>query len=240
MGLRVARSRGPETASRTGKVPSAEWRRWVRSMKRLGACGLAALMVAGCSGGDSSAPTSVAAVTTSVADTTPATTTPPPSSTTVAATTTLPATTTTVATEELIKQAVEDFLAQYFVCGQAPSQCEPSTFTATQGPSRVTIAQLISGMIDEGLYFSTDLRGSRLAAESVTHTSEDAATAVYCVFDALTVLGRNGPDGLPTIVNDAISSVRYVYSVYREDGNWIVGEQGEVERLGEGDLCPAS
>jgi hypothetical protein len=213
--------------------------------RRLVAFGLAALVVASCGGNEKSAATVPAVViTTTVADTTAPTTAATASSTSttaaVAETTTLPATTTTVATEDLIKQAVQAYIGEYFTCGQTPSTCDPSTFTATQGQSREKITQLIIGMNGAGLHFSTDLRGSYLTAESIGQNSDVFASAIYCAYDALTVLGPNGPDGLPTVVNDAISNVRYMYSLFFEDGRWVVGQQDQVERLGEGELCPAT
>jgi hypothetical protein len=209
------------------------------------AFGIAALAFAACSGsdGDAAPVTSAVAVTTSVAETTAATTTTPPqssTSTTVVATTTLPATTTTVATEDLIKQAVQDYIAGYFACGQEPAACDPSTFTSSQGSSRVTVTDLASSMSANGLMFSTDLRGSYLVAESVAAESSQTATAIYCAYDATAVLGPIGPDGLPTVVNDEVLSYTYEYDVYLDATEWRVGSQRQLASLGEGNLCPPS
>jgi hypothetical protein len=99
------------------------------------------------------------------------------------------------------------------------------------------VSDLVAGMIKEGLYFSTDLRGSHIVAESVMTTTSSEATSTYCASDALVVLGPNGPDGLPTVVNDAISSSRYEYDVFLEGGVWLVGKQLQLERLGDGIHC---
>jgi hypothetical protein len=215
----------------------------VQPMMRVVAFGVAALIVAGCSSDGTAAPTTspvAVTVTTSVSDTTPSTAAPAPSSTstTTVVTTTMSPTTTTVATEDQIKRAVQDYIAAYFACGQVPAQCDAAQFTARQGPSRATVVDLAEGMSAEGLYFSTDLRGSYLVAESVSKSSETSASAIYCAYDALTVLGPNGPDNLPTIVNDQILSYRYQYSVFLEDAEWRVGEQRQQEQIGEGNLCP--
>ena len=213
-------------------------------MKPWIACGVAALAVAGCSSDAASAPTTappVVVTTTSASSIPDATTTSSTTTTTTTSTTsttTLPETTTTLPTEALIKQAVQDYIAAYFACGQAPAQCDPTTFTATQGPSRATVTELIDGMKAQGLHFSTDLRGSYLVAESVSKTSDVEATADYCAYDALTVLGPNGPDGLPTVVNDEVISYQYQYRTYLEGDEWRVGEQHELQRLGGGNLCP--
>ena len=215
----------------------------MQTMKRVVSFAIGALVLASCGGGGSSAPTTAALdVTTSVAKTTTVATIPPSTiaATTTAATTTIPATTTTVATEDLIKQAVQDYISSYFACGQTPATCDASTFTASQGPSRGKLTGLLEGMNGEGLYFSPDLRGSYLVPESTSITSEFEASATYCAYDALTVLGPNGPDGVPTVVNDVISSSRYLYTLFLEDGRWVVGEQAQIEHLGEGSLCPAA
>ena len=211
-------------------------------MKRLIAIGvLSALFGASCSGGGSAAPTipGSASVVTGASSTTVAVTIPPTSSTAAATTTTtVPETTTTIATEDLIKQAVQDYSAAYHQCGAVPADCQPDTFTAVQGHSRATLHELATGMVAEGLYFSTDLRGSYFVDESVTVGSATEASAVYCVYDAGAVMGPKGPDGMPTVVNDVIASVRYKFQLFLEDGVWRVGEQSQLERLGEGTLCP--
>lgn len=233
---------GPERIGRDGNVRRADWRQWVQPMKRLLALGVAALVIASCGGNDKSVATVPVAATTSVADTTAPTTSPPVSTSTTAAaeTTTLPATTTTVATEDLIKQAVQDYFEAYEQCGTAPATCVPAEFTATEGPSRAIVTEFAQGLAAQGLYFSTDRRGMYLVLESVTVSTPSEATATYCVYDPGIVLGANGPDGLPTVVNDQISSIRYSYGLFLEGGLWRVGRQHEVERLGEGSLCPPS
>ena len=223
-------------------VVRSQWFRWVPTMKRMIAIGvISGLFGAACSSGGSAAPTTApVAVTTTVAETSTAATTtlPPPTSTTsTAPATTLPATTTTVATEDLIKQAVQDYITAYFACGQAPAQCDPTTFTATEGRSRATITELIAGMTREGLYFSTELRGSHISPLSVQVVNQDEATVESCWYDAGVVLGPVGPDGQPTVVNDQSGSARYSHTVFNENGTWRVAEQSELTNLGDGDAC---
>ena len=215
----------------------------MQTMKRVSSFAIGALVLASCSGGESSAPTTAALdVTTSVADTTPSTTTPPSTVavTTTAATTTIPATTTTVATEDLIKQAVQAYSDAYHACGVTPAACAPEAFTAAQGRSRATIADFANGLTDQGLYFSSDRRGSYVVEESIVIESSIEATAIYCVFDAGIVMGPTGPDGLPTVVNDQVLSLRDEYHLFLEHGSWLVGEKQELEHLGDGNLCPAA
>ncbi|MEY2445132.1 MAG: hypothetical protein QOE00_1712, partial [Ilumatobacteraceae bacterium] len=114
--------------------------------------------------------------------------------------TTMPETTTTVATEDLIKQAVQNYFSAYEACGQSPAQCDPALFTSTRGPSRSIVSQLATGMGNQGLHFSDDVRGSYLVAESVSKTSDTEFSAIFCAYDALVVLGPLGPDNLPTVV----------------------------------------
>ncbi len=208
-------------------------------MRRCITVGVTSLALAACGGGGDSAPTTTPVPpATDVADSTAPTTSSTTSTTTTTPTTTLPETTTTLATEDLIKQAVQEYIAAYQSCGEAPPECAPEEFTATQGPSRAIVSEFAEGLVARGLYFATDRRGSYLVAESVTLESPTEATTIYCVYDAGIVMGPNGPDGLPTVVNDVIASVRYTYRLFLEDGAWRVGEQHQLERLGEGSLCP--
>jgi hypothetical protein len=64
------------------------------------------------------------------------------------------------------------------------------------------------------------------------------ATATYCLYDAGAVMGPNGPDGIPTVVDDQILSLRNDYHLFLESGSWKVGEQLPLETLGKGNLCP--
>jgi hypothetical protein len=212
-------------------------------MKRWICFGLAALTFGACSSNSISAPPTVAGTLASTEATSSAPTTSAPgasTSTTAIATTTIPATTTTVATEDLIKTAVQNYFEAYEQCGTAPATCDASTFTASQGPSRAIVADFAAGLVSAGLFFSTDRRGTYLVAESVSVSSPTEATAIYCVYDSGIVIGPTGPDGVATVVNDVIASVRYSYGLFLENGTWKVGRQHELERLGEGSLCPPS
>ncbi|MGZ4766254.1 MAG: hypothetical protein ACXWBO_07425 [Ilumatobacteraceae bacterium] len=141
-------------------------------------------------------------------------------------------------TETLVKQAVQDYASAYHACGVAPSTCDATSFTSGKGPSRGIVQNLAASMARQGIYFLPDARGSYIVEESVNVVSAAEATAIYCVFDAGTVMGPNGPDGLPTVVDDQVLSFRNEYRVYFEDDRWRVGEKNELERLGDGNLCP--
>jgi hypothetical protein len=93
-------------------------------------------------------------------------------------------------------------------------------------------------MNQQGFHFLPEARGSYVVAESVAIVSATEATAVFCVFDAGTVLGPNGPDGSPTIINDEVLSFRNEYHLYLEEAHWRVGEKNQVEQLGTGNQCP--
>ena len=167
------------------------------------------------------------------------TTSPTTTTTTTTPATTLPATTTTVATEDLIKQAVQAYIAAYFACGQAPADCDPATFTASQGPSRATVTELGHRHGQEGLYFSTDLRGSYLVAESIDYESADAkrrrptarTTRALCSV-------RTDQTGCRRSSTTRSAASDTTYQLYLEDGRWLVGEQRSSSNSGEGNLCP--
>ena len=213
-------------------------------VKRLVMIGLGAVILAACNSGGDAAPSTLSSTTTTTAATTvPATTVPDTttSTSTTSSTTTstslAPTTTSATSTEDLIKQAVQDYSAAYHQCGVDPATCDPATFTAAQGESRSTISELIRGMDEQGLHFGTDIRGSYIVSESISMTSPVLADVTACWYDAGIVLGPLGPDGNPTVVDDQVLSYRYAFSVYLEGGQWRVGTQMTVARLGEGNLC---
>src|SRR4051794_20539519 len=216
-------------------LPERIFREMGAYMKQIIAFGIVALAITACGDDRSAAPAAgaEAVVTTPATEPAPSTTVAVPAPTTTAAmpTTTLPETTTTIATEDAIKQAVQDYMRAYHACGVAPANCAPDDFTATAGHSRAVITEFVAGLIEDGLYFSTETRGSRVVAESATVQSPTTASAVYCVFDAGTVLGPNGPDNLPTIVNDEAATIRDEFQLFMEDGTWRVGEKNQLERL---------
>lgn len=213
-------------------------------MKRLIIVGAIALLLAACSSAGTAAPTTIPPViattvaTTAASTSTTSSTTSAPTTSSTTPTTPQATTTTTVPTESLIKQAVQDYLTAYHQCGVTPATCDPATFTASEGRSRSIVTELANGMTKQGFYFSTDTRGSYVVAESVAFVSAVEATAVFCAYDAGAVMGPIGPDGLPTVMDDQIVSVRYQYRTFFEGDSWRVGEQQELERLGEGSLCP--
>ena len=207
-------------------------------MKSILAFGVVALAITACGDNGSAAPAPVTeAVATSPSPTTVVV--PAPTTTEPIPTTTLPPTTTTVATEDLIKQAVQDYVVAYHECGVDPAACVPENFTASQGHSRALMDDFVAGLIGEGLHFSTETRGSRVVAESATVDSDTTARAVFCIFDAGTVLGPIGPDNVPTVVNDEVASMRDEFGLFLENGSWRVGDRHELEQLSDGDSCPA-
>jgi len=214
-------------------------------MNRILALGIVALAVTACGEGGTTAPAAVGDTVVAPAVTAaPSTTAAPVATTTTApapaATTTVPATTTTVATEDLIKQAVQDYLAAFLACGQAPQECRPESFTARAGHSRATVQALAAGMAREGLYFPADPPSSYSVPEEITVTSPTEATGLYCTFDAGAVMGPTGPDGAATVVNDEALSYRNEFHAFLEDGKWKIGEQLQRDPLGEGNKCPAA
>jgi len=208
-------------------------------MKRIIAFGIVALAATACGDDRTATPVPVTAAVGTTPAAAPSTTVPAPT-TTVPMPTTLPPTTTTVPAEDLIKQAVQDYEAAYWACGQSPSTCDPTSFTATQGKSRSTISDLVNGFVANGMYFSADLGGSPLTTDLIATVSPVESTATTCWFDAAVVLGPTGPDGQPTVVNDEVQSIRYNIELYLEGGIWRVGGQVEIEELSDGHGCAAS
>lgn len=215
-------------------------------VKRLVLIGVGAVILAACSSGGDAVSSTLSSSTTAAVATSPpptsatTTTTSTTTSSTTTSTTLAPSTTAAPSSEDLIKQAVQDYQSSYWACGQAPSACDPTAFTAVQGASRSTITELVSGMSSHGLYFGQDIRGSHIVTESVSMQSQASADVIACWYDAGVVFGPTGPDGNPTVVDDQVLSYRYRLVVYLENGSWRVGSQETIAKLGEGDLCPSA
>jgi hypothetical protein len=166
--------------------------------------------------------------------------TSPSSSIATSTTSTIAVTTTTIPTETLIRQAIQDYFTAYELCGQTPATCDPASFLATQGTGIGAATQFVADLVRTGDYFSTDLRGAYIVTESVEQVSATKAVSTDCWFDAGIVLGPNGSDGLPTVVNNQIKSDRFEHTLYLENGVWRVGEEVQADSLGEGNQCPAA
>jgi hypothetical protein len=208
---------------------------------RLAAFAAVAAMASACSGGDEALPVVTDPPTTTTLA--PVITDPPPTvaSTEPAApetsTTTEPAPTTTVPLEVEIQAAVKIFFDAYDLCGRTPDQCDPSLFTASKGAARRVLTEAVDELARRGLYFSPDTRGTYHVVEIVLRLNDETAVATLCLYDAGILLGPDGPDGQPTVVSDAISSVRYDYTMYLEAQGWQLGLATKVDELGTGDRC---
>lgn len=166
-----------------------------------------------------------------------AVTTTVPASTTAAAppTTTIPATTTTLSLDDQLTQALDTYWAGYSLCGQAPEVCDVN-YLAEQGPIRELTTAFAADLAERGWRFSADLEGSYSTVESV-NVRGDQAVVVACRFDAGAVLGADGPDGRPTVVNDEQLSIRYSHRFFLDETGWRVGQTDVVAQLGAGDQC---
>jgi hypothetical protein len=195
--------------------------------------GAAVIALAACGGGGTSPttagsdPASVAAgATASIVPTTPAPSTTAPSTT---------APSTTVDVDTALAVALDAYWAGYQACGESPATCD-ITYLAEQGPIREITKQGFADLADRGWYFSPDRRGSNYAIQS-TSVRGDQAVVESCVFDAGIVLGPNGPDGQPTVVNDEERSLSVKHTLFLEDGVWRVGQEDILVELGSGNLC---
>jgi len=201
-----------------------------------------ATVLVGCSNGADTAPSTTGS--TPPASTLPATTIEPITTSTTAPAQIGPiAPATTVAevdpaTEQAIKQGVQDFFAAYMACGQAPAQCHPADFHSGRGTAVGQGTVYFQGLAARGEYFGPDLRGSYIVTQSVALDDPTSATTFSCWYDASVLLGPAGADGQPTVLNDKIISVREKQALYFDGSAWKVGEAATVQDLGDGNQCP--
>ncbi len=149
----------------------------------------------------------------------------------------LPVTTTTLPTEDQIKQAIQDYLVAYFACGQKPAECDPEVAMAPGGPGATSLDEFRQALVDREWRFDTDIHGTRLVVTKVVMFGAEGAEVTSCIFDAGVLLGPDGPDGKPTVVNDEAKTSTYVHHVRLVEGRWRVWEQLPPVFVGEGDLC---
>ena len=120
----------------------------------------------------------------------------------------------------------------------APAACDPADFTAAQGRSRATITDFAAGMVDEGLYFSADLAGSYLVAESISLGSSTEATAVYCVFDARHRAGtQSDPMGCRPSSTTRSSASDTSTRCSWKSGTWRVGRAAADSNVSAREVC---
>ena len=100
------------------------------------------------------------------------------------------------------------------------------------------MADYVASLRSHQIHLASDLRGSYVVVIDVTFDSSTVAHATFCGFDAGILLGPNGPDGKPTVVDDTITSAHRRYTMYLEGGAWRVGQDDLVDKLGDGNQCP--
>ena len=140
--------------------------------------------------------------------------------------------------ELAIKKGVQDFFAAYMACGQAPAKCHAADFHSSRGTAVGQGTVYFQGMASRGESFGPDLRGSYIVTQSVALDDATSAVTFSCWYDASILLGPNGADGQPTVLNDKIISVREKQELYLDGTVWKVGEAATVEDLGDGNKCP--
>lgn len=200
----------------------------------------------GCAGSDAVLPTTAAPSATTTTMSTPTapppmavgTTSSPGGAATTADTAWRDVRRATVDGEGAVRLGLQHYFLAYGACGEAPATCDPSSFLAPGGPALAKAREFVAGLVTAGFSFGADVRGSYIVAESVSFLSDDEAEAIACWFDAGVVLGPDGPDGQPTVVNDRASSSRYRYELRRAASGWLVVRETALADLGEGNRCP--
>lgn len=141
--------------------------------------------------------------------------------------------------EMAIRKGVQEFFAAYMTCGQAPKNCHASDFHSSRGTAVGQGTVYFQGLAARGEYFAPDLRGSYIVTQSVALEDATSAVTFSCWYDASVLLGPNGADGQPAVLNDKIISVREKQELYFDGTDWKVGEAATVEDLGDGNRCPS-
>lgn len=139
-------------------------------------------------------------------------------------------------TEALMQTVVDEYYKAYLGCGQAPSSCDPKSFTAPDSKMRAAVTNTVRALSEAGQYFAEDSRGSFMDVRVAVIWGDVAAVEV-CHFDAGLVLGPAGQDGFPVVVDGSIRSSLSQLRLRRVDARWMVAGGEELENLGMGQHC---
>lgn len=211
-------------------------------MRRVAAIAVVITVAAGgCSSSNDGSPTTPA-VSTPVTATVSTSTSRSTSSTTTTSTSTTSTTTTTTTTTAVADRTADveaAFLAYheaYVTCFQTPTTCVID-FAAEEGPAKENLTTFLAELISRGWYVAPGNDLLRIVIEDVTLSTPTTSIVTSCIFDSGVVLGPDGPDGQPTVVNDQAVSKRFRDTLYLENGEWLLGSGEEVAILGDGDRC---
>jgi hypothetical protein len=215
-------------------VISAKEETRMRTWLTLSAIGVALTACSSTEASDTTTTTTPTPPTASTTTSTPSTTSTSTTSTSTTSTTVAP--TTTIPLIDEIQAAMDDYIDAFFDCGQRPEACSTS-FAADQGDLRGRLDTAFRQLAGAEQYFAENRRGTYVVIEDLTSRTPEKTAATACWFDAGILLGPAGPDGAPTVVNDATSSRRFAVGFYLEGDEWKLGDLTEIERLGSEDLC---
>jgi hypothetical protein len=135
-----------------------------------------------------------------------------------------------------VEAALLAYFDAYFACGDNPADCVID-FAAEEGSAKENLTEFVAELVARGWYFAPGDFGSRIVVEDITLSTPTVSIVTSCFYDAGQVLGPNGPDGQPTVVNDEVLSRRVRHTLFLENGRWLVGLVEELAILGTGDRC---
>lgn len=205
---------------------------------------LAVLAVASCGGSSRKAapvapPISLAIATAAVPATAPPATVPPP---TAPPTTVAP--TTTMSLQDLEKVVRARFLEigpAVDRCRANPVACDPTAFTAQQGPLRAFYVKYVQALVEHKWIGREPLDDpSYTIVQSVTlDAKRTSARVLSCTWDTAIILQpAAGPDGSDIIANDLKESYDVESLMVLENGTWMPSDRPVVTKHEGVNACP--
>jgi hypothetical protein len=217
----------------------------MRSTKTLSSV-LAVLVVASCGGSSKQAapaapPVSLAIATTAAPTTAPPATVQPPT----APPTTVAPTTTTMSLQDLEKVVRARFLEivgpKIEGCLANPVACDPSEFTAQEGPARAAYVKAVQAYVEHN-WIARELSAdsSYTVIQSITFDAKRTrATVLSCHWDTGVILQpAAAPDGSDIIVNDLKNSYEHDSLMVFENGTWKMSDKRDVTKHQGVNTCP--
>lgn len=137
---------------------------------------------------------------------------------------------TIVASREHVEEAFDALVTRRVSCGRQPSMCDVAQLALVGSRVHQQLSDLMQERVEEGITASN--RGSmRYEIEAVEFDESDRAMVTTCLHDD-TVLMVDG-----AVFDDSVYSARSVWTLARDNGNWLWTDERVIEWIMEGDLC---
>lgn len=126
-------------------------------------------------------------------------------------------------------------------CLSSPVTCDPTVFTALEGPMRATYVKAVQDLVEHKWIGREPLADpSYSVVQSITFDAKRTrATVSSCRWSAAVLLQpAAGPDGSDIVVNDLKNSYDQDSLLVMENGKWMMSDKRDVTKHEGVNACP--